>query len=67
MTKGERIFSVVFGLFLLGVGAYALVQEHVPALWRFGGGLLIALCGANMVYAAYRGKGSWLSRLGPLP
>jgi hypothetical protein len=67
MSGGERLFSVVFGLLLLGIGGYALMQDHLPALWRFGGGILIGLCGIDMVHAACRSRPSWLSRLGPLP
>lgn len=67
MNKGERIFSAVFGVFLLVIGIFALGQDHLTAVWRFSGGLLLALLGGNSLFAAYRGKASWLSRLGPLP
>jgi len=67
MTKGERVFSAVFGLFLLGVGVYALLFSDVPILGRIAAGLALALFGGNMIYAAYQSKRSWLSRIGPLP
>lgn len=67
MSKGERIFSAVFGMFLLAIGIIAFGQDHLTAAWRFSGGLLLALLGGNSIFAAYRGKASWLSRLGPLP
>lgn len=67
MSRGERIFSAVFGALLLGVGIFALGQAHVSLAWRLGGGLLLVLLGGNSLFAAYRGKASWLSRLGPLP
>lgn len=67
MSKVERAFSAVFGFFLLGVGIYALLLGQAPALWRIGGGVVLALLGGNMLYAAYRCKPSWLSRIGPLP
>ena len=67
MSRGERIFSAVFGILLIGVGILALGQDHQPAVWRFGGALLLALLGGNSLFAAYRSRPSWLSRLGPLP
>jgi small neutral amino acid transporter SnatA (MarC family) len=67
MSKAERTFSVIFGLFLVGVGIYALLFGQTPAPWRIGGGMVLALFGGNMLYAAYRCKPSWLSRIGPLP
>jgi hypothetical protein len=67
MSKGERLFSAVIGVLLLGVGIFALGQDHLSPAWRLGGGFLFALLGANSLLAAYRGKASWLSHLGPLP
>lgn len=67
MSKAERIFSVLFGLFLCGVGIYVLLFSHDSTLWQLIGGMLLALFGSNMLYAAYRNKQSWLSRIGPLP
>jgi hypothetical protein len=67
MHKGERIFSAVFGLFLLSIALYVLVLGETPAAWRFIGGAVLAVLGANMLYASYTGKRSWLSRVGPLP
>ncbi len=67
MSRTERIFSAVFGLFLLGVGIYALLLSQAPAPWQIGGGMGVTLLGGNMLHASYRGKPSWLSRIGPLP
>jgi Zn-dependent protease len=67
MSRGERTFSVVFGILLLGVGVFALGLDHESPMWRFGGGLLLVLLGGNSLFAAYRNRPSWLSRLGPLP
>ena len=67
MQKGERIFLAVFGLFVLSIGLYALVLSETPAAWRFIGGAVLAALGANMLYACYTGKRSWLSKVGPLP
>jgi len=67
VKKGERIFSAVFGLFLLGIGVYVLILGDAPAAWRFIGGAVMAILGGNMVYASYSGKPSWLSKVGPLP
>lgn len=67
MSKGERVFSAVFGILLLGVGIFAFGQDHLSATWRFGGGFLLVILGGNSLFAAYRNKTSWLSRSGPLP
>lgn len=67
MSKAERIFSVLFGLLLCGVGIYVLVFSHEFKFWQLIGGMLLALFGSNMLYAAYRNKQSWLSRIGTLP
>ncbi|MCM2264571.1 MAG: hypothetical protein NDI73_05195 [Desulfuromonadales bacterium] len=67
MRKAERGFSAVFGLFLLGIGVYALLLSQAPTLWHIGGGIVLALFGGNMLLASYRGKPSWLSSIGPLP
>ena len=67
MEKGERIFSAVFGLFLLSTGVYVLALGETPAPWRFIGGAVLVVLGVNMLHASYTGKRSWLSRVGPLP
>ncbi len=67
VSNAERIFSAVFGALLLGIGIFSLFQDHLSFAWRLGGGFLLALLGFNSLWAAYRGKASWLSRLGPLP
>jgi len=67
MKAVERAFLVVFGIFLAGVGVYVLLFSHAPTPWRAGGGVVLALLGGNMLYAAYCDKPSWLSRIGPLP
>ena len=65
--KGERYFSFAFGLFLVGVGVYALLFSHASDAWRSGGGPALILLGGNMLLSAWRGRPSWLSRIGPLP
>lgn len=67
MSNVERMFSAVFGALLLGVGVFALFQDHLSLAWRLGGAFFLALLGSNSLWAACRGKASWLSRLGPLP
>lgn len=67
MAKAERIFSAVFGLFLLGIGLYVLVLGEAPAAWRYIGGAVLAILGGNLLYASGTGRRSWLSRVGPLP
>ena len=67
ISKGERIFSAVFGLFLLSIGLYVLVLGETPAGWRFIGCAVLTVLGGNMLYASYTGKRAWLSKVGPLP
>ena len=67
MSNSARIFSAVFGVFLIGVAVFALFQDHLSFAWRLGSSFLLALLGSNSLWAAYRGKASWLSCLGPLP
>lgn len=67
INKGERIFTFVFGIFLVGVGVYALLFAQTDAIWRFGGGGVLILLGSNMLLSAWQNQPSWLSRLGPLP
>ncbi len=56
MKNRERAFVIVFGLLLLGVGIYAVLQAEAPAAWRYiGGGVLFAL-GANAVYGGLIGN-----------
>ena len=57
----------LFGLFLVGVGVFVLLRATTTAAVRVTGGLVLVLLGGNMVLSSYRGKESWLSRLGPLP
>lgn len=62
-----RFATGLFGLFLVGVGIFVLLRATTTAIVRVSGGLVLVLLGGNMVLCAYRGKESWLSRLGPLP
>lgn len=65
--KGERLFGFAFGLFLVGVGFYALLFGQASPAWRIGGGAVLVLLGGNMIQSSWRDKPSWLSRIGPLP
>lgn len=67
ISKGERKFAFVFGLLLIGVGVYALLFGQTSAAWRLGGGAVLILLGGNFLHTSWRGKPSWLSRLGPIP
>lgn len=67
VNKAERAFSAVFGIFLLGVGAYAVLFSEAPLHWAVPAGIVMALVGGNLVYSSYSCKPSWLSRIGPLP
>ena len=61
-----RILSGLFGLFLAGVGVYAVFYGVIHPLLRAGIGLLIATVGAETVWSAIQGRQSWLARSGPL-
>jgi len=67
MGQGERLFACVLGVLLVGVGGYALLFGYTDAVWRYGGGGVLIVLGGNLLQAAWRGKPSWLSHLGPLP
>jgi hypothetical protein len=62
-----RIAAGLFGALLLGVGVYALAFSEASPAWRYLGGSLIAVLGANAVYGALSGKEPWISKIGPLP
>ena len=67
MKNGERAFVVVFGLFLLGIGIYAVLLAQTSPAWRYiGGGVLLAL-GSNAVYGGLTGRRPWISKIAPLP
>lgn len=67
MKSGERMFACAFGLFLVGVGLYALLLGQANLAWRIVGGAALILLGGNMLQSSWRGRPSWLSRVGPLP
>ena len=67
MENGERVFLLVFGAILIGVGVLGIFQDHLSWGWRIGGSLMVAIVGGNSIWCGYRGKASWLSRLGGLP
>jgi len=63
----HRLFAGGFGVFLMGVGIYAIFFAGAFAILPFVGGSALVLLGGNMVLSACRNRESWLSRLGPLP
>ena len=69
LFKGRtyRLLSGCFGVFLAGIGLYALVFAAPLTLLRVAAGAGLVLLGGNMVVAACKGRESWLSRIGPLP
>lgn len=62
-----RLVSGTFGTFLIGIGLYALLFAGPLTVLSVAVGLALVVFGGNMAVAAYSGKESWLSRLGPLP
>lgn len=67
MYKLVRLVSAVFGLFLIGAGAYMFRFSEAPLHWVVLAAIALILLGGNLIYSSYRGKRSWLSRIGPLP
>lgn len=65
--KRYRCLAGIFGLFLIGVGFYAVLLTGGSSILRFVAGSALVVLGGNMVLSAYLGRESWLSRLGPLP
>ena len=63
----HRLFVGGFGVFLAGVGIYAIFFTGAFTILQSAGGSALALLGGNMIVSAWRGRESWLSRLGPLP
>jgi len=63
----HRLLTAGFGLFLTGVGLYAIFFADTATAVRFAGGSVLVLAGGNMVYSACKAKQPWLSKLGPLP
>lgn len=60
-----RVLSGLFGIFLTVVGVYVVFFGVVEPLLRIVIGLVIALLGAETVWAAIQSKQSWLAKLGP--
>lgn len=65
--KGYRILTGAFGLFLIGVGVYAVLLAETSPNIRLVGGAIIVLLGGDMIVSACKATQSWLSKLGPLP
>jgi hypothetical protein len=67
MSTAARSFSVVFGVFLVGVGVYVALLGGVPWYGSALAAIVLIALGGNLVYSAVRSRRSWLSRIGPLP
>ncbi len=65
--KYYRLIAGVFGIFLVGVGAYVLLGGGTSAALRWLGGIALVLLGGNMAYSAMNSRESWISKVGPLP
>lgn len=65
MRSAERVFAALFGMLLLGTGIYAALFAAV--VWGYIGGLLLAVLGANAIYASLTDKRPWIFLIGPLP
>ena len=60
-----RIFSGLFGIFLIVVGIAVLFVGVVAPILKLIFGVIIILLGAESVWAAIHAKQSWLAKLGP--
>ena len=60
-----RIFSGLFGIFLIAVGIAVLFIGVVAPILKLIFGVIIILLGADSVWAAIHSKQSWLAKLGP--
>lgn len=67
MRSAERVFAALFGMLLLGTGIYAALFAAVEPVWGYIGGLLLAVLGANAIYASLTDKRPWIFLIGPLP
>ena len=60
-----RVLSGLFGLFLIGVGIYAIFFGVVGLFARVSVGLVITVLGAETLWSSVQSKQSWLAKLGP--
>ena len=60
-----RIFSGLFGIFLIVVGIVVLFIGVVAPILKLIFGVIIILLGAESAWAAIHAKQSWLAKLGP--
>lgn len=65
--QSYRLITAAIGLALFGLGIYILLFGPAGALIRVAIGIVLLLLGGNAMFAAWRSRESWLSRLGPLP
>ncbi len=61
-----RLAGAALGVLLLACGLYVAFAADTDALSWLGVALLLAF-GGNLLVCAWRGRASWLSRIGPLP
>ena len=60
-----RVLSGLLGLFLIGIGIYAIFFGVVGLLARVSIGLVITVLGAETLWSSVKSKQSWLAKLGP--
>lgn len=62
-----RVLSGLFGLFLMGVGIYAIFFGVVGPLARISIGVVVVVTvlGAEALWSSIQSKQSWLARLAP--
>lgn len=65
-NRAYRVSGAILGVLLVASGIYVLWTDAVDLLALGGVALLIAF-GGNLLFSAWRGRASWLGKLGPLP
>lgn len=64
-SRAYRVTGAILGAVFVASGLYVALTafEGLPLV---GAALLLAL-GGNLLWSAWRGRASWLGRIGPLP
>lgn len=65
-NRTYRIAGAVLGLLFVASGLYLVFSPPQDAL-RLTGAIALVALGADQLLASWRGRASWLSRIGPLP
>lgn len=64
--RTHRLIQGLLGLLLVASGLYVAFAVQLDLITVFGAALLL-LFGGNALWASWRARRSWISRIGPLP